>query len=95
MTVLYNAKREKEKLPDVEVQSILYKDGAEVYKSGFKALELDSVANYGRIPITQKLTLDSTLSKGDYLLELLVHDKNRKKKDGIMSQIMDFQITAE
>jgi hypothetical protein len=95
MAVLYNAKRKKEKLPDLEVQSILYKDGAEFHKSEFRPLELNGVTNYDRIPITQKLILDPTLSKGDYVLELLVRDKNRKEKAGLTSQSMDFQITKE
>jgi VWFA-related protein len=95
MAVLYNAKRKKEKLPDLEVQSILYKDGEEVYKSEFKPLDLGGVTNYDRIPVTQKLALDSTLSKGDYVLELMVRDKNRKEKNGLISQAMDFQIKSK
>jgi VWFA-related protein len=95
MAVIYNAKRKKENLPDLEVQSILYKDGTEVYKSELRPLDLNGVTNYDRIPVTQKLALDSTLSKGAYVLELLIRDKNRKEKDGLISQVMDFQIMAE
>jgi hypothetical protein len=35
------------------------------------------------------------LSKGDYVLELLVRDKNRKEKDGLTAQALDFQIMPE
>lgn len=93
MVVLYNAKWKKELAPNLEVQSILHKDGAEVYKSEFKHIELGGGTSYDRIPIAQKLTLGSTLSKGDYVLELLIRDKNRKEKDGLASQALDFQIT--
>jgi VWFA-related protein len=80
---------------NLEAQSVLYKDGIEVHKSGFKPLALDGVTNYDRIPVTQKLALDSTLAQGAYVLELLVRDKNRKEKDGLLSQAMDFQIMPE
>jgi VWFA-related protein len=95
MTVLYNANREKEKPPNFEVQSILYKDGSEVYKSEFSPLELNGVTNSRRIPIIQKLTLDPKFSKGNYVLEMLVHNKDSKKKDSFISQSLDFQIVAD
>jgi VWFA-related protein len=95
MAVAYNSKHNKEKPPMLEVQSVLYKDGAEIYKSEFKPLELGGVTNYGRIPITQKLNLDSALSNGTYVLELLVRDQNRREKDGLLSQVLDFQVMPE
>jgi VWFA-related protein len=95
MIVVYNAKAKKKQQPDLEVQSILYKDGAEVFKNEFKPLLLNGVKNFDRILITQKLTLGSKLDEGDYVLQMLVRDKQRKKKDGLASQTLDFQIAPK
>jgi VWFA-related protein len=94
MVVLYNARARKEEPPDLELQSVLYRDGVEVFRSGFRPLEIEGVKDFARIPVTQKLTLGHNLAEGDYVLELTARDKRRKEKDGLVSQALDFRITA-
>lgn len=94
MAVLYHAKVKKEEPADLELQSVLYRDGVEVFRSAPQPLDVRGLTNFDRIPVTQKLTLGKDLAAGDYVLELLARDKRRKEKDGLVSQALDFQITA-
>jgi VWFA-related protein len=95
MSVLYNAKTKKEMTPDLESQFMLYKDGSELFKSEAQPLILDNSGNFARIPIAKRLLLGDALQEGDYVLQLLVNDKQRKGKDGVASKTMSFRITPQ
>jgi hypothetical protein len=94
MAVLYNAKVKEGEPADLELQSLLYRDGVEAFRSAPQPLDVRGVKNFDRIPVIQKFTLGRDLAPGDYVLELLARDKRRKEKDGLVSQALDFQITA-
>lgn len=92
MTILYNADAEKGKRPELEVQTILYKDGRELFRSTPKPLDLSHSGNLDRIPILQNLRLGHDLAAGDYVLQIVATDKQRKKKEGLAFQTLSFEI---
>ncbi len=95
MTVVYNAKHEKEAAPDLESHFVLYKDGLEFFRSEPQKLTLSGISNFDRIPIRRRLLLGDVLQKGDYALQLLVKDNEKGGKQGITSQSLTFEISAD
>ena len=94
MSVIYNAKHEKETPPELESQFLLFKNGAELLRSEPQTLNIVDFANPNRIPIRRQLLLADSLQAGDYVLQLLVADKKRNKKSGVASQTLSFEIPA-
>jgi VWFA-related protein len=92
MSVVYNAKREKGKAPDLESQYILYKDGQEILKGQPQPLPLKNTGNLKEIPIMGRMVLEKTLQEGDYVLQLLVRDKLAGSKKNLSTQTLDFRI---
>jgi hypothetical protein len=94
MSVIYNAKHEKEAAPELESQFVLFKDGTELTKSELQPLDMDSAENPTRIPVRRRLLLGNSLQGGDYVLQLLVKDNQRNKKSGLASQSLSFEIPS-
>jgi VWFA-related protein len=92
MSVIYNAKHEKATAPVLESQFVLFKDGTELTKSEMQPLEMVDAASRDRIPIRRRLLIGDSLQGGDYVLQLLVEDKQKSKKNGIASQTLSFGI---
>jgi VWFA-related protein len=92
MSVVYNAKHDTGKTPDLETQFILYKDGQEILTGPLQALDLKNANNLKEIPIMGKIVLEKTLQEGDYILQLLVRDKLAGSKKGLATQTLDFSI---
>ena len=95
MTVIYNAKTEKENPPELESRIILYRDGVELYTSEAEAIDLSGVSDYRRIPVRRKLKLEESMQPGDYVLQFLLKDNNAKEEDSLTAQTMSFRITAQ
>jgi len=95
MAVVYNAKHKKEAAPDLESQFVLYKDGLELFKSEPQKFTLTGLSNFDRIPIRRRLLLGDALQKGDYVLQLLVKDNEKRGKSGLTSQSLAFEISAD
>jgi VWFA-related protein len=95
MSIVYNAKRETGKMPDLESQFILYKDGQEILKGTAQPVDLKGISNINEIPIRGKLALDPALQPGDYVLQLLVRDKLASGKKSLVSQALDFNIEKQ
>jgi VWFA-related protein len=95
MAVVYNAKHEKESAPDLESQFVLYKDGLEYFRSEPQKFTLTDISNFDRIPIRRRLLLGDVLQKGDYALQLLVKDNEKRGKYGSASQSLTFEISAD
>lgn len=94
MSVIYNAKHEKEAAPELESQFVLFKDGNELSKNEMQPLDVSGDDNFNKIPIRRRLLLGDSLEGGDYVLQLLVQDKQRNKKSGLASQSLSFEIPA-
>ena len=95
MAVIYNAKSKNNDAPDLESRFVLYKDGSELLATKPQPLAVDDIDNYVRIPISGKLRLGKALGEGDYVMQLIVNDKKRKKKDGLVSQTLSFKILPQ
>jgi hypothetical protein len=92
IAVIYNAKTKKENPPDLESQIILFKDGAELLRTEAETVDLNSVSDFKRIPVRQKLSLNESMQPGDYILQFLVRDKNAKEKESLATQLLNFRI---
>jgi VWFA-related protein len=92
LSVVYNAKQDKDAPPDLEPSFVLYKDGKEIMKGQPQTVDLKSINNWDGIPIKGKLVLENTQREGDYVLQLLVKDNRAGKKKNLASQALDFSI---
>jgi VWFA-related protein len=94
VAVIYNAKADKNRKPNLESRLILYLDGQEIYKTEPEAVDINNVNDFSRILIRRKLLLDNSLQPGNYALLLQVNEIHEKKKDRIAKQAIDFKILA-
>jgi hypothetical protein len=93
LTMLYNADEKALAGSEIEMQYILYKDGAEFRRSEPSPVSPNRTGNLEGIPISLRLTMDSTLPPGDYVLELLVTDRrNIGRREGSATQIISFTV---
>ena len=83
LAMLYNADAEDIARSEIEIQSILYRDGVEVLRGESRPVTQEENAKYpDGIPFLRKLTMGSDMQPGDYLLQLLATDKkNSRKRD--------------
>ena len=95
MTVIYNAKSEEKDPPELEAQTILYRNGVGLYKSEVEAVDLSGANDFNRIPIRKSLHIEESMQPGDYVLQLLVKDNNAKEKQSLTAQTLSFKIAAE
>ena len=94
MVAVYNAKSKEGVRPDLESQVILYNEGKELYRSAAEPVLVDNLVNPGRIPIKKSLFLEGTLQPGDYVLKLLVRDRQAKEKNNLTEQMLQFEIST-
>ncbi len=92
MAVIYNAKSGDGRPPTLESQSVLFRNGEEIFRSKSELVDISGVKDIQRIPIRKKLQLDNTLKPGEYALQLLITDKRGKEKAEPAMQVLDFQI---
>jgi VWFA-related protein len=90
-TMIYNAKIEKGKKPDLESRFTLYGNGKELFKSEPETVDLGNVGDFTRIPLKISLKLADSLPPGDYVLLLQVTDRQANKKYNLASQTLSFK----
>lgn len=95
MTVIYNAKNKKKIPPDLEYQTVLYRNGEELHRSAVESIDLSGVTDFERIPIRRKLNLENALQPGDYVLQLLIRDKQAKEKESRAAQALQFEVSEK
>ncbi|MBN2321690.1 MAG: tetratricopeptide repeat protein, partial [Acidobacteria bacterium] len=95
IALIYNADTLKQLPPDLETQTVLYRDGTEVFQSDPEAVDISGVTDPARIPIKKRLRLGKTMPPGDYMLQLQVRDKLAKKEQSLATQSLDFQVIPE
>ena len=90
LTMLYNANAKAIARSEIEIQTILYKDGEEFLRGTPKPISPNQIDKAGVIPILQTVKLGSDMSPGSYTLQLLVVDsKNYKvQTQGLLSKII-------
>ena len=95
MTVLYNADTKALARSEIEMQTILYRNGEEFQIGESKPVVLPAgySGTTGIIPILQRLTLGDGQPPGDYIMQLIVTDKDGrkagKKGGGLFSKIIN------
>jgi len=91
LTMLYNVDVKAATRNEIEVQTVLYKDGVEYLRGEARPITADEAKNPGGVQILRKLTMGGDMPPGDYVLQVLVIDKAiRAKEDkpkGILSKI--------
>ena len=94
MATLYNADAKAISRSEIEMQSVLYRDGKEIQRSNPMPITPEDVENIdGGIQLLRRFTLGADMPPGDYVLQWLVTDKkNSKKSEGNASQNLSFTI---
>ncbi len=89
---ILNAQADSAKLPELEVQTRLFRDGAEVYKGKPAPLSFTGQDDPKRLIGGGRMQLGGKITPGDYVLQVIVTDKLAKEKFRVATQSMDFEI---
>ena len=94
LTMLYNADAKAIARSEIEVQTILYKDGKEVQRGNPVTINPDDVnGSDNAVQLLRRFALGKEITPGDYMLQLVAIDKkNNKKKEGIAAQALSFTV---
>ncbi|MBN1126573.1 MAG: VWA domain-containing protein [Sedimentisphaerales bacterium] len=95
LVLIYNAETRRELPPDLETQTVLYRDGSEIFRSDPETVDVSGIGDPARIPIKKRLRLGKTIPPGDYILQLQVRDKLAKKERSLAARSLDFQVIPE
>jgi VWFA-related protein len=86
---VYNSEHKK-RSPELELQCALFKNGQPYSRSEMEDVEVGQDPE--NIKIRKTLVLDRTMEEGDYLLQLIVRDKQGLLRSNTQIQAIDFQI---
>jgi VWFA-related protein len=92
MAVIYNAGRKQ--APDLESQFFLYREGVELTKGDPQPVDVAGVTDFTRIPIRKIMKLGKELQEGNYVLQLVIRDKQDAGKNGLVAQALNFTVTS-
>jgi len=97
LATLYNADMRAIARSDIEVQTVLYRDGKEVHRGSPVTITPDDVdGSDNSIPLLRRFTLGSEMPPGDYALQIVVTDKSKgKRPEGNASQVLSFTIAGK
>jgi VWFA-related protein len=88
---IFNARLDRAKKPQLEVQTRLFKEGQEVYTTNPTPLPVVDAQDAKRLISTGRIRV-SKAPPGHYALQVIVTDKLAKKRDQLAAQSMDFDI---
>ena len=88
---IFNAKIDRNKKTQLEVQTRLFRDGEQVYSGNALPLETDGQKDPQRLVAGGRMQL-TQLMPGDYVLQVIVTDKLASEKNRIAAQSMDFEV---
>lgn len=92
--IIYNTKWDTRKSPKLEVQTRLFKDGKLLMGNEPETLNIGNQKDLNRIEASNAVTLGTDLALGDYILQIIVIDKNADRKKQIATQWIDFEIVG-
>ncbi|MBN2321687.1 MAG: VWA domain-containing protein [Acidobacteria bacterium] len=95
LALIYHADSRQGLPPELETQTVLYRDGTEIFRSDPEAVDLSGVSDPARIPIKRRLRLGKTMPPGDYMLQLQVRDRQAKKDQSLAARSLDFEVIPE
>jgi hypothetical protein len=87
---IINAKRDRNKKPQLETQMRIFLEGKEVYTNGPTPMKVEGAQVPARLAGTGQIQFKSAPA-GDYVMQVIVRD-NLAKKNSIAAQAMDFEI---
>lgn len=91
--VVYNAAlNQATQLPNLTIETKLFRDGNVVGPSSEIPLDLKNQADLSRLFVNGSLRLNSALEPGDYYLQVVITDKATRAKQSTMTQWVDFEI---
>lgn len=90
--IIYNTKFDSRTSPKLEIQTKLFKDGKLLMENEPQPLDVRNQKDLLRIETSNAVTLGTDLTTGDYILQIVVIDKNADKKKQIATQWIDFTI---
>jgi hypothetical protein len=93
MTIVYNGG--KREAPDLESQFFLYREGVQLLKGDPQPVDISGVKDFTRIPIRKTMKLGTGLQEGNYVLQLVVRDKQDSSKKGLVAQALNFVVKAQ
>ena len=87
-----NAKTNQRNLPELDLQTRLFRDGKEMYAGVPIPFDPTGQSDVTHMEVEHQLTLGSALPPGEYVLQIIVTDKLARKKAATASQSTDFEI---
>lgn len=87
--IVYNAKLDAEKKPQIQVQTRLFRDNKLILESKLTPVKADQQTDFQRIQNGGLITLGIDLAPGNYVLQVVVKDN---LTDKFTSQFIDFEI---
>lgn len=89
---IFNAKTDASKRPNLVSQMRLFKDGVPVFQGGILPISLDHQTDMKAINFLSSLSLGTSMSPGDYVLEIAITDNLAKGKYKAVSQYIQFEV---
>ena len=89
---ILNVRTEGNNKSQLESQIRLFRDGQPVFSSQPSALNTTTIPNSKRMAVGGRLEL-TKIPPGNYVMQVVVTDMQRKDKNGVTAQSMDFQVT--
>jgi VWFA-related protein len=91
--IVYNAKADaKARIPQIQTQVLLFKDGKLVYEGAAKPFDASGQNDTQRLVSSGRLYLGADLAPGEYLLQVVVTDLRADAKHNVVTQWADFEI---
>lgn len=90
--VIFNAKSDAAKRPNLTSQTRLFKDGKPVYQSDTKPVSLELQKDMRAVSFLSSLVLGTSMAAGEYVLEIAITDTLAKGKNKAVSQYIQFEV---
>lgn len=90
--VIFNAKGDAAKRPNLTSQMRLFKDGAPIFQSDVKPVALDRQLDMKAINFLSSIVLGTSMAAGEYVLEVAITDTLAKGKYKAVSQYIQFEV---
>jgi hypothetical protein len=89
---IFNAKANQQNVPELDIQTRLFRDGKEVYAGVPAPFDPTGQSDVTQLEVEHRLTLGADLQPGEYVLQVVVTDKLAPTKAATVSQSTDFEI---
>jgi VWFA-related protein len=90
--VIYNTKFDSRMSPKLQIQTRLFHNGKVILENEPEPLNIGNQKDLKRIEASNAVTLGTDLAMGDYIMQIIVFDKNADKKKQIATQWIDFEV---